>query len=258
MRALARQVRTRNHKIYSASNAASLRVALYQSGRTAHMEHSKAAAFFDLDRTLLAVNSATLFAFYEKRHGHASHWLLLKSLIHILLYHLNVIDIEAAYTQLIREYKGTSEQALRARIQHFAETELLAHIQPGARKRLEHHRREGHPLVLLTSNSQFQSEVFVHHLQMDHALANTFDTVDGHLTGTAQSPLCFGAGKVTLASRWSSQHRISLSHSFYYTDSYSDLPMLEAVGHPRVVNPDPKLRKEARRRSWPIEDWQQK
>ncbi len=220
------------------------------------MENPKITAFFDLDRTLLAVNSATLFAFYEKRHGHAGSWLFLKSLFHILLYHFNVIDIEAAYTRLIEDYKGTPEQDLRRRIHHFVETELLDRIQPGAKRRLEYHRQEGHQLVLLTSNSQYQSEVFVRHLKLDHALANSFDIVDGCLTGTARRPLCFGEGKVAIARAWSSQHGLNLEQSYYYTDSYSDLPMLEAVGHPRVVNPDPKLRLEAKRRKWSIEEWQ--
>lgn len=220
------------------------------------MENPKIAAFFDLDRTLLAVNSATLFAFYEKRHGHAGAGLFLKSLFHILLYHFNMIDIEAAYTRLIADYRGTSEQDLRNRIRHFAETELLGHVQPGAKRRLEHHRQQGHELVLLTSNSQYQSEVFVQHLKLDHALANSFEIVEGRLTGTARKPLCFGMGKVALARDWSKLRGMRLDQSYYYTDSFSDVPMLEAVGHPRVVNPDPKLRLEAKRRNWPIEDWQ--
>jgi phosphoserine phosphatase len=70
-----------------------------------------------------------------------------------------------------------------------------------------------------------------------------------------EAPLCFGAGKVVHASAWARDHGVDLSASAFYTDSVSDLPMLERVGEPRVINPDLRLRRVARRRGWPIESW---
>ena len=77
----------------------------------------------------------------------------------------------------------------------------------------------------------------------------------GRFTGEVVSPLAFGHGKVTLAEAWAREHGVDLAQSVFYSDSISDLPMLERVGRARVINPDPRLRWTARRRRWPIEHW---
>jgi phosphoserine phosphatase len=68
-------------------------------------------------------------------------------------------------------------------------------------------------------------------------------------------PLCFGAGKVVAAEAWAARHGVDLADTTFYTDSYTDLPMLERVGRPVAVNPDPRLARTARRRGWPILRW---
>jgi phosphoserine phosphatase len=67
--------------------------------------------------------------------------------------------------------------------------------------------------------------------------------------------LCFGAGKLGYAEAYARERGVSLSDCWFYTDSYSDLPVLERMGHPVMVNPDPRLRREAERRGWPVEWW---
>ena len=86
-------------------------------------------------------------------------------------------------------------------------------------------------------------------------LCTELEVVDGRLTGRHIAPACAGAGKVVYAERYAAEHGVDLGRSYFYTDSYSDLPMLERVGCPRVVNPDPRLRRRARARGWEIERW---
>jgi phosphoserine phosphatase len=76
---------------------------------------------------------------------------------------------------------------------------------------------------------------------------------DGRLTGRIVPPVCYGPGKVVWAERFAAEHRVDLSASYFYTDSITDLPLLEQVGHPVAVNPDPRLRRLARRQGWPVE-----
>ena len=83
-------------------------------------------------------------------------------------------------------------------------------------------------------------------------LASELEVCDGRFTGRAVLPLCYGRGKIERAERFAAEHGIDLARSYFYSDSISDLPMLERVGEPRVVCPDPRLRREARRRRWPI------
>src|SRR5262249_61938344 len=91
---------------------------------------------------------------------------------------------------------------------------------------------------------------------LDAALCTRFgvDGAGAH-TGRPVGRLCFGAGKLEYAEAYAQQRGVSLSDCWFYTDSYSDLPVLERLGHPVVVNPAPRLRREAERRGWPVEWW---
>jgi len=77
----------------------------------------------------------------------------------------------------------------------------------------------------------------------------------GLLTGEIEPTICYGAGKTARAERWAKEHGGSVAASWFYTDSLSDLPMLEVVERPRIVQPDPRLRRVAVQRGWPILDW---
>ena len=78
---------------------------------------------------------------------------------------------------------------------------------------------------------------------------------NGQFVGACARPICYGPGKVHYAERFAEQHDIDLANSYFYTDSYSDLPMLQRVGQPRIVNPDRRLAFHARRQGWPIAQW---
>jgi phosphoserine phosphatase len=73
--------------------------------------------------------------------------------------------------------------------------------------------------------------------------------------GTHIKPACYGNGKVHWAEQFAREHGVNLDQSWFYTDSYTDLPMLERVGVPRVINPDARLRRHARKRGWATESW---
>jgi phosphoserine phosphatase len=91
---------------------------------------------------------------------------------------------------------------------------------------------------------------------MDTWLANVFPLdAEGKLTGGINRPLCYGEGKVLRSKKLAKTHHINLENSYFYTDSYSDLPMLQIVGHPFIINPDPRLKRTAREKKWPILDW---
>lgn len=216
------------------------------------------AAFFDLDRTLIDVNSAVLYAKFEKRHNRISNWQLFSSLIYTGLYHFNLIDIERAYEQASSHYKGVSESQMRERTRQFFLEEIKHRIQPGATQALSSHKAQAHKLVLLSTSSSYQAELAANSWGLDHWIANRFPTINGTLDGSVVKPLCYGRGKVYWAEKWAEQHDVALEDAYFYTDSYSDLPMLLSVGHPRVVNPDPKLRRYAEKKQWEILDWSQR
>lgn len=174
------------------------------------------------------------------------------------LYHLSLIDMKRAFAEAVRQYKGAHVDDLMAMTTDFFHDEVVATFQPGADEALRFHRDREHPLILLTASSTYMSKLAVETWDLDDFLCNRFPTDDeGRLLGTYERPMCYGAGKVIHARQWAKDNEVDLSQSYFYTDSFSDLPMLEIVGHPRVVNPDPRLRRAALQKQWPIEDWSQ-
>ena len=217
---------------------------------------SRTAAFFDLDRTLLDMNSSTLWAKHELLAGSISIRQFGRVMVWNLLYHLSLIDIETAFEEAVAHYRGRSYDGLDAETRDWFAQDVVHHLRPGASRALREHREQGHHLVLLTSASAFASRAACDSWELHDFLCNDFPTdQNGNLRGTFVRPLCHGAGKVERAEAWASERGIELGSCYFYTDSYSDAPMLRAVGYPRVVSPDPRLKRAARQEGWPILQW---
>jgi HAD superfamily hydrolase (TIGR01490 family) len=212
-------------------------------------------AFFDLDGTLLTVNSAALWVRRERRLGRIGRRQSLKALGYFAAYRLGWLDIDAAYAEAARALTGRRADAIRAESRAWWAEEVAARAAPGALAVLASHAAAGDRLVLLTSSSVFVAECAAAQFGLDDLLATELEEADGRLTGRVVAPVCYGAGKVQKAEAFARMHGMSLDDAVFYTDSCTDLPMLERVGHPRVVRPDARLRLQARRRGWPVLDW---
>lgn len=219
-------------------------------------QDKRVAAFFDLDRTLIDVNSAVLWAMAERRDKVLTLGQLAKALYWSALYHLSMVNIEATFAAGLSHYRDRTGDWLDQRTVEWFKREVLPRLRPGAGPILDEHRRKGHKLVLLTSSSLYAARAAGEAWGFDDWIANRFPLDEqGRIVGICEPPLCFGPGKVTRAEAWAQQHGVSLEDSYFYTDSYTDLPMLERVGHPRIVAPDPRLKRVARKRGWPILQW---
>ncbi len=212
-------------------------------------------AFFDLDRTLIGVNSASGWVRRELRLGHIGTYGALRAAGWIGLYQLGVANMDNVVRAAVATLKGVSEDEIRTRTLDFWREEVRPQIRPGARAALDRHRAQGERLVLLTSSSPYMSEAASEALGLDDWLCNRFVVEDGRFTGDTHEPLCFGAGKVTHALAYAEARGVTLADCAFYTDSMSDLPLLEQVGRPVVIAPDPRLAREAKRRGWVVEDW---
>ena len=213
-------------------------------------------AFFDLDRTLIDVNSGLLWARHERRQGHITREQMARAVFWTALYHLAAIDMETAMTRALGHYRGVSEGELDSRTRTWFERDVAGRLRPAAGRAVEEHRSRGDALVILTNSSSYEARAAAERWRFDDYLANRFPTDErGRLTGAFEPPLCYGRGKVARAEAWARARSVDLADCTFYSDSYSDLPMLERVGRPRVVNPDPRLRMAARRRRWPILAW---
>jgi HAD superfamily hydrolase (TIGR01490 family) len=213
-------------------------------------------AFFDLDRTLIDVNSGVLFAKWEYREGRITRTQLARALAWSVGYHLSLIDLPKAYEEAVAHYRGTPDTEMMARTRVWFEAEVAHRLLPLARAALQWHRERGHRLVLLSNTSSWQATLATAAWGLDDWLATRCHVGDdGLLDGTVVRPLCYGQGKVTWARRWLDEQGGSLDRAWFYSDSLSDVPMLQAVAHPVVVNPDPRLARLAVRRGWPVRRW---
>jgi len=217
---------------------------------------SVAVAFFDLDRTVLAMNSAALWLRLEVAAGHVSRLQALRAAVWLAGYSAGLVSVEGAVRRAILTLAGIPAAPIRQRMAVFFHSHLRPAYRPGALAAVEDHRTRGDRLVLLTASTSYLAELVAQDLRFDAYLSNELEVdAQGHHTGRTVGELCFGSGKLGHARSYVERVDAELEDCAFYTDSYSDLPVLAAMGRPVAVNPDQRLRREALRRGWKVVDW---
>lgn len=217
-------------------------------------EIGRPAAFFDVDGTLLTVQSGLLYIQSLRRSGLMGLSDVMRIYWGYLTYRLGVMNIARLAEVTSQWLVGRTEESVIEHARSWYRQDVCQHYCAAIVERLEEHRRSGHVVALLTSGTRYLTDWVCEDLELDHAIATRVEVVDGRFTGRAVEPFCYGRGKVYWADKFVAEQGIDLAASYFYTDSIVDLPMLECVGHPQVVNPDPRLRAEAKRRGWPLID----
>lgn len=210
------------------------------------------AALFDVDGTLIARNSAPLYMRHLRRTGQARRRDVARTLYFLLRYKFGLLDIERALLVSLAWIKGRGEEAVRADCDIWYASTVRQYIVPAMAATVEAHRRAGHVLAVVTSATRYLAGPLAADLGIPHQLVTQLVVEGGRFTGEAVRPVCYGEGKIHWAERFAAREGVDLGRSYFYTDSITDLPLLERVGAPRVVNPDPLLRRTALRRGWPV------
>jgi HAD superfamily hydrolase (TIGR01490 family) len=216
---------------------------------------SRVGAFFDVDRTIVSCNTGRLFLRDLRSRGEISLYRAVRALIWMAKYHLSLIDLQWVAARLAGEMAGKVERDFAERCRGWVEKDVLPLVVPGARGQIERHRSEGHVLAILSTSPCYITEPIAETLGIEEVISTRFEVDGGHFTGRLIGPACVGRGKVHWAEDLVARRQVDLSQSWFYTDSYTDMPMLERVGNRVVVNPDPRLRRIAKRRGWPVQDW---
>lgn len=212
------------------------------------------AAFFDMDRTVLEIDTGMSWMRFLRRRGELSALHMLRALYWSALYKLAVLDLESLASRLVADMRGDYESELVAKSRLWFHSDVVHRVAPRARRAIAHHRAAGDKIVLLTGATQFAAEAVGQALEMDHTLSTRIEVVDGRFTGRLEQ-LCFGQHKVRVAERFAAEHDVDLHSSIFYSDSYNDLPMFTRVGEAVAVNPDARLQVHALRSGWRIERW---
>jgi HAD superfamily hydrolase (TIGR01490 family) len=222
-------------------------------------EHGRGAAFFDLDRTLMAGSSGLYWARAARGAGLLTRRRIARYGWENLKFRLRGSTDQA--TDRVRREVGEMISGQRViDLQRLAPRVLagvLPRLYPQMLDVAHAHQDAGRPVYICTAASQEMAEMLAHVLSFDGALGARSEVVDGRYTGRPAGPFTYREGKAVAMRELADAQGIDLAASYAYSDSESDLPMLRIVGHPVVVNPDAELRRVAREEGWEVMRFEQ-
>jgi HAD superfamily hydrolase (TIGR01490 family) len=214
---------------------------------------SRAAAFFDLDKTLIAGSSGMQFARVATRQGIIGRRQLASWGVEHLRYRLRGTTDERTgeVLRVARELiTGVPERTI-ARMGPAVMAAILPRVYPQMLDEVHAHQDAGRPAFIVSAAGNDVVESLARVLGMEGGIGTRYEVdAEGNFSGRLDGPFVYGAGKVEAMRAFADRHEIDLGASYAYSDSLSDLPMLRAVGNPVAVNPDPPLAEIARQEGW--------
>jgi len=214
-----------------------------------------AAAFYDLEGTLVGTNLVHTLGFYARNQPNLvrSFTKSAATLLSVPLFAVSDQYSRKVFNDLFfKRYKGETEDRMRFFAADLFEKILKPAVYPGAFELIEKSRSLGLRQVVVTGALDFSVKPLMQYLEITDYVANRLEFVKGVATGRLLPPVLAAATKASWIRTFAEREGISLSESFAYSDSISDLPMLSIVGHPAAVNPDLRLRQTALHHDWPI------
>lgn len=227
------------------------------------MEHpmARTAAIFDLDRTLIAASSSPVFMRHITEAGISDGTTnpivdpILSATQRVLKAVYDTVGESRLMMQpaklAVRAAAGWSLVDVEAAASAAAE-ELVDEVQPFAKLLIEEHREEGRLLVLASTSPVAFTRPLADRLGFDAVIGTQWGNDGEAYDGALDGPFVWGPDKARAVEAWAEENGVNLKRSYAYSDSYYDAPLLDLVGHPTAVNPDPRLAATARLKDWPI------
>lgn len=217
------------------------------------MNPKRIGAFFDFDETLLDIESSRLGFRYLWERRLVSLGFILKVLSANFFYKRHWLSDEKMARMLIKFYRNKHLEDFIQGADAFYQEHLKPHLAPNIRARVDEHRQQGHQLIMISGSVRYMLEPVAEDLGFDHLLCTELEIgADGLLTGRAKGPICLDGNKRVLAERLARKVDMDLASSYAYGNHQSDIPLLELIGNPHVVEPTEPLRKIAQANKWPI------
>jgi HAD superfamily hydrolase (TIGR01490 family) len=216
---------------------------------------ARSAAFFDLDKTLMAGSSGMVFARVASRHGLVSRkQIAIWGRDHVRYRLRGATDDETR--ELLKVARETFSGVPESEILRMAPEVLagiLPRIYPEMLAEVHRHQDEGRATFIVSAAGNDMVAELARVLRMEGGIGTSYEVgPDGRYTGKLNGPFVYGKGKVEAMRNYASEHDIDLAESYAYSDSASDMPMLRSVGNPVVVNPDQALAEVAKAEGWRV------
>lgn len=212
-------------------------------------------AIFDLDETLIAADSASLWSEFIVAKGLASQSLLAEEQALMKAYAKGTLDMNAYMQATLKPIVGMDSNTLAQLAAEFIEQKIKPALYTDAIARIKWHKQRGDKIVLISATGEHLVKPIADMLGADDAIAINLEQINGIFTGNTTGTLSYQQGKVVRMKAWLADQDIQFKGSYGYSDSINDLPMLDAVDRPFAVNPDPALALHAQMQDWTIMDW---
>jgi HAD superfamily hydrolase (TIGR01490 family) len=214
----------------------------------------RTAAFFDLDKTVIAKSSTLAFSkpFFDQ--GLINRRAVLKSSYAQFLFLMSGADhdqMDRMRSYITNMCAGWDVEQVKSIVGETLHDIVNPLIFAEAAELIADHKLCGRDVVVVSASGEEIVAPIARALGATHAMATRMVVEDGKYTGEIAF-YCYGEGKVEAIRQLAEREGYALEHCYAYSDSVTDLPMLDLVGHPNVVNPDRALRKEAAVRGWPV------
>lgn len=211
-----------------------------------------ATAFFDVDGTVVRGATGLLALETFRRAGYVSYMNTFQAFAYHVLHRAGLLEARETYRKAIAPFVGRRVEEVEVHTENLYRETVRPAIFARAVEMAQAHHRRGDRVVLLSASARFLLERFRDALPVDDIIAFEQKIVDGRFVDEFIEPVPYGPNKRDLALSWLAEHQESPAQATAYADSVSDLSLLEAVGLPRPVNPDLRLRRIAERRGWPV------
>jgi HAD superfamily hydrolase (TIGR01490 family) len=224
------------------------------------MADATAAAFFDLDRTLISGSSAFYFGVAAWRNKMIPTADLLNDAgraVSFKLFGATDESSESVRDRILHAVQGQQQADLIALNEQIT-PRILEKVRPESRSLIDMHHEAGRDCWIVSASPIEVVEPLAKALGMEGAIATVSEVEDGRYTGRLDGPFVYGEGKAEAIAKLASERGYDLRLSFSYSDSASDLPMMEMVGHPVAVNADKPLETVAQQRGWPMVEFSRK
>ncbi|MBM7454280.1 HAD superfamily hydrolase (TIGR01490 family) [Oceanisphaera litoralis] len=213
-------------------------------------------AIFDLDETLIAGDSASLWLAFMVQRKLAPADILEQERQLMAAYYQGRMDMDAYMALTLAPIRHWQARDLAPLVDEFIEQEILPLVYPEARARLAWHRSQNHEIVIISATGEHLVKPIARALGVNHAIGIMLEHDDGVYTGRPRGVYSYRQGKLIRLQEWLEQQSLSPTHSYGYSDSPNDLPLLEFVDTPFAINPGEHLARIARERHWCCLDWE--
>jgi len=215
-----------------------------------------ALAIFDLDETLIHGDCASLWSSEMAKLG----WVDGESFLQqdhelMALYAEGKLAMEDYMTFSLSPLVGRSAEEVAFIVEPYVEEVIEPLFYSDACRCLANHRAAGDRILIISASAHFLVSAIAARLKIEDVLAIDIEEQQGTYSGRTQGVLTYREGKVTRLQAWLEEQSESLEGAYFYSDSRNDLPLLQLVGKPCAVNPDPVLRRHAEQAGWPILSW---